>query len=157
MKTTTEKAEFLQTSFLQLLHSLDPATPARWGKMNPHQMVEHFADAVMIAYGKLQLPALTSGEELQKMYAFLMSEKPFRENTKNPYLHDEPPVPHKAVYADSVAFLEKQIHAFFDHYAGHPDCRHLNPFFGNLNFEEQVQLLYKHALHHLRQFGIVVE
>jgi hypothetical protein len=29
-----------------------------------------------------------------------------------------------------------------------------NPFFGDLNFEQNVQLLYKHSLHHLRQFGV---
>jgi hypothetical protein len=30
-----------------------------------------------------------------------------------------------------------------------------NPFFGDLNFAENVHLLHKHALHHLRQFGVV--
>ena len=34
-----------------------------------------------------------------------------------------------------------------------PDLVTRNPFFGDLNFEQSVQLLYKHALHHLRQFG----
>ena len=29
-----------------------------------------------------------------------------------------------------------------------------NPFFGDLSFEQNVQLLYKHARHHLRQFGV---
>jgi hypothetical protein len=32
-----------------------------------------------------------------------------------------------------------------------------NPFFGDLNFEENVHLLYKHALHHLKQFGVMVD
>jgi hypothetical protein len=31
-----------------------------------------------------------------------------------------------------------------------------NPFYGDLNYEQNVQLLHKHALHHLKQFGVVI-
>ena len=30
----------------------------------------------------------------------------------------------------------------------------LHPYFGQLDFDMNVQALYKHALHHLRQFGV---
>ncbi len=45
-------------------------------------MVEHLTDAVKNASGKLILPVLNEGEKLQKFKEFLMSDIPFKENTK---------------------------------------------------------------------------
>ncbi len=46
-------------------------------------MVEHFTNAVKNASGKLILPILNEGENLQKFREFLMSDIPFKQNTKN--------------------------------------------------------------------------
>jgi len=37
----------------------------------------------------------------------------------------------------------------FTAFANNPSLITTNPFFGDLNFEENVYLLHKHALHHL--------
>ena len=57
---------------------------------------------------------------------------------------------------DAIAELQIEIDYFFEVYNGKPELRMTNPFFGNLNYEEQVQLLHKHATHHARQFGLDV-
>ena len=57
--------------------------------------------------------------------------------------------------ADALTELESEINHFFKVYSENPLLRTINPFFGNLNFEEQVQLLHKHATHHARQFGLI--
>jgi hypothetical protein len=83
-----------------------------------------------------------------------MSEKPFKENTKNPLMGEEPaPLRYKTVQA-AIGALQQELICFFEAYEKQPDMMIRNPFFGDLNFEQNVQLLYKHALHHLRQFGV---
>ena len=148
-----EKENFLKSELVPCLQRLDPSTPPAWGKMNMHQMIEHYADAVMISSGKLKLPGVNEGERLIKFHQFLMSEKPFLPNTKNPLMSEEPaPIKRNTVQA-SIGKLKEEMIYFFDVFEKNPQLTTLNPFFGNLNFEENIQLLYKHALHHLKQFG----
>ncbi len=87
-----EKENFLRTRLVPLLQALPPATPARWGKMNVQQMIEHLGgDAIRTASGRLIFEKiLTAPEQLARMRAFMMSEKPFKENTVNPLMGNEP-------------------------------------------------------------------
>jgi hypothetical protein len=88
------------------------------------------------------------------MQAFLQSDKPFKENTPNKLLPDEPaPAVHDNIQ-DSLNELQAEIEHFFKEYAQDPEKVVTNPFFGHLDYDMQVQLLYKHAWHHLRQFGV---
>ncbi|HVT84018.1 MAG TPA: hypothetical protein VHD35_02390 [Chitinophagaceae bacterium] len=150
-----EKENFLRTRFISLLQQLDPATAPRWGKMNLQQMIEHFADMVCWANGKVTHEKIhTPPERLPAYREFLMSDKPFKENTKNPFMNEEPaPVRHKTVQAAIGELHEELIH-FFEVFEKDPQLIIRNPFFGDLNFEQSIQLLHKHALHHLRQFGV---
>ena len=151
-----EKENFLRTRLVRYLQQLDPETPPRWGKMNVQQMIEHFAgDVVRNASGRLNFDTiLTPRENLDKMREFMMSEKPFKENTKNLLLKEEPsPLRYKTVQA-SIGALQQELIYFFEVFEKNPNLLTRNPFFGDLNFDQNVQLLYKHSLHHLRQFGV---
>jgi hypothetical protein len=150
-----EKENFLRTRVVRYMQQLDPATPPRWGKMNVQQMIEHFAgDAVRNASGRLKIEKIiTPPERLAQMREFMMSDKPFKENTKNPLLPEEPaPLRFNTVQA-AIGALQQELIYFFEAFAKDPQLITRNPFFGDLNFEENVQLLHKHAVHHLRQFG----
>lgn len=151
-----EKENFLRTRLITHLQRLDPATSPKWGKMNVQQMIEHFAgEAVRNANGRLKLDKLvTPPEQLGRMREFMMSDKPFKENTVNPLMAEEPPpLRYKTVQA-AIGALQQELITFFEVYEKEPGMTILNPFFGELNFEQNVQLLYKHAIHHLRQFGV---
>jgi hypothetical protein len=151
-----EKENFLRTRLVVQLQQLDPATKAKWGKMGVQEMIEHYAgDAVRNASGKLKIDKIvTPPENLGRMREFMMSEKPFKENTKNPLLGEEPaPTRYKTVQA-AIGALQEELIYFFEIFEKDPNLVTRNPFFGDLNFEQNVQLLYKHALHHLRQFGV---
>lgn len=156
-KTTEEKAAFLQERFPELLKSMDPATPPLWGKMSVQQMIEHFSDSLRIANGKDVYNALLPQEQIDKMQAFLRSDKPFRENTANPIMGEEPQPVRWPTVADAIGELEQEVNDLLDVYDQNKDKLITNPFFGDLNYEDQLQLLYKHALHHLRQFGVSAE
>lgn len=154
MKSTEEKAAFLQQEFPELLRRLNPATPPLWGKMNVQQMIEHFSDALRIANGKDVYNAVLPPEQVEKMQQFLRSEKPFRENTRNPMLASEPQPERWPTVADAIGELEQEVNDLLDVYGQDKEKLITNPLFGDLNYEDQLQLLYKHALHHLRQFGV---
>lgn len=151
------KVHFLKTDFVPLLQRIPADTAPAWGKMTLQQMVEHFGDAVRIASGKLSnLPVATPEEHLPKMQAFIRSDKPFRENTRNPLLPEMPPPVRHASITIALTELQSELNDFFDVFSTNENNTTRNPIFGDLDFELNVQLLYKHALHHLRQFGVVV-
>ncbi|HWJ90418.1 MAG TPA: hypothetical protein VNR87_04865, partial [Flavisolibacter sp.] len=52
--------------------------------------------------------------------------------------------------------LENEIKHFFSVFEKNNLRVTRNPFFGDLNYEENIHLLHKHALHHLRQFGVML-
>lgn len=154
MKTTEQKAAFLQQDLPRLLGQIDPAAPPLFGRMNLQQMIEHFSDSLRIANGKDPHNSMLPPDQIEKMQAFLRSDKPFRENTPNRLMPETPP-PHRwPSVADAIGELKQELSDLMDVYAQDKDKLITNPFFGDLNYEDQMQLLYKHALHHLRQFGV---
>ena len=148
------KQYFLQNEVISQLKTIHPSMQPLFGKMNVQQMVEHMSYAFQQASGLIPLPAINDAETTEKMYRFMMSEKPFRDNTPNVYLPDEPTPAICKTIEESLLALQKDIEVFFAVFEKNNDQKILNPFFGDLNFEEWVHLLHKHALHHLRQFGI---
>lgn len=150
-----DKAKILKEQLAPLFLKLNPEQKGKWGVMNAQQAVEHLSDYVRIASGKvIEKPVLTP-EQTQKAYGFMMTDKPFRENTPNQLLSDTPPpVKHKNMQ-DAVAELQAEIDDLFAIYAKQPDLKVPSPFFGQLGFNEQVHLLHKHLTHHARQFGLV--
>lgn len=151
-----EKENFLRTKLIFLLQKLKTDTPPLWGKMNVQQMIEHFTDVMMVASGKIILPVVTPPERLPKLQEFMMSEKPFKENTKSPVLAEEPAPLKKHTKEAAIGKLQEEIIYFFEAFEKRPGLKTTNPVFGELDLEMNIQLLHKHALHHLKQFGIEV-
>lgn len=149
------KLSFLKNDFIPLLQKIPADAKGNWGVLNGQQMVEHFSDAVRIASGTFGITqTITPPDHLEKIHAFMMSEKPFKENTKNSLMPEEPmPVRHASM-SSAIDELSRMLEYFFSVFEKNPGCTTINPFFGNLNYEKNVQLLHKHALHHLTQFGV---
>ncbi len=153
---TTEKLVFLKTEFVAALRRLQPGQKGAWGKMDAQQMVEHFRQSLKVANGKIQLPLHNPDlERLEKIRSFLMTETPFKENTKSPVLPEEPS-PHRfPSLPEAIDALEVELNDMFVVYEATPGKTILNPVFGELDYTQQIQLIYKHAMHHLQQFGVV--
>jgi hypothetical protein len=153
MENIQGKASFLKNEFVNTLAEIAPDTKGLWGKMNVHQMIEHMSFSFRQANGKDKYALLTPEENVPKMQAFLMSDKPFRENTPNPIIGDDTiPVKNATIQA-ALNELQTEINDFLALHETKPDTVLTNPFFGDLNYDMWVQLLYKHSLHHLKQFG----
>lgn len=137
------------------LKHLGPNEMGAWGKMNGQQMVEHLVDVLKLANGKLVLDMNLPPEIIERNYQFLLSDQPFKENTKNPFLPEEPLPQRYQTIQQALEALNVETEAFFAVFAANPDLKISNPIFGNLNFEDQLQLLTKHSMHHLKQFGLI--
>lgn len=148
------KESFLKLELVPLLKNLKGDEKGKWGVMNAQQMVEHFADAVKNASGKLILPVLNEGEKLEKFREFLKSEIPFKENTKNALLPEEGLPLRRENISAAIDKLQRELDYFFEIFQVNPSLHTNNAFFGSLDYVMNVQLLHKHAMHHLRQFGL---
>ena len=122
--------------------------------MNVQQMIEHMSDSFREANGKTPRTVITSPDRLPAMKDFLMSEKEFRPNTKNAMMSEEPLPVRNATLKEAIEELEKELIDFKNHYRSKVESVVANSFFGYLNLEEWTQLLHKHAIHHLKQFGV---
>jgi hypothetical protein len=151
------KVEFLQVEFPRLAAHIDPATVPAWGKMNVQQMIEHMSDSLRIANGRDPKDCVTPVEHIPRMQDFMMSDKPFKENTVNIQMPETPLPCRWDNVDDAIGELQQELNEFVDVFEQDKTKVITNPFFGDLNFEQWTQLLYKHALHHLRQFGVVPE
>jgi hypothetical protein len=149
-----EKENFLRTKLISHLQKLNTDTQPLWGKMNARQMIEHMIDVMMVANGKIKLPIVTPPEKLSRLREFMMSEKPFKENTKSPVLGEEPLPLKKQTKEAAIGKLQEELIYFFESFEKNPGMKTTHPVFGELDLEMNIQVLYKHSLHHLRQFGV---
>lgn len=149
------KEQFLKTQYIDYIKQLDPDSERKWGTMNVQQMIEHMSDAFRMANGKeLYLKILTPEEKLARMQAFVLSDTPFKENTKNVLMSEIPADIKFEKIADSIYELDQEVKDFFIQWELKKDQIIRNPFFGDLDFEHWVSLMYKHCWHHLNQFGM---
>jgi hypothetical protein len=149
-----DNIKFLSEKFPALLRTLNPGAKGSWGVMNAQQMVEHMSDSVRIANGTDPHKVVLTPEQVEKAKTFMLTDKPFRENTKNQLLPDVPPPWRHTSMEAAVQELESEIDKFVKTFEGDHRKKITNPFFGDLDFGEWSHLLAKHARHHLKQFGI---
>ena len=150
-----QKHDFIANRFIPLIKKVSPGAVAKWGKMNAQQMVEHVSGFFQVSTNQIKFPFVTPVEHLPKYMEFLRSEKEFRENTKAPVLPEEPLPLQYATMQEAIDDLTNSVDDFFAFFKDDPSRTTLHPAFGELNFNEWVQLHHKHVTHHLKQFGLI--
>lgn len=147
-----EKINFLKNNLFDQLNKLQAQEKGSWGVMNAQQMTEHLSDSFRVSNGrdnkKLTLPA----EQAEKVRAFFLSDKLFRENTKNALLPEIPPQVRNESMQQALSELKEEFEEFINYFKNNPDTKTTNPLAGDLTFEEWLHLHYKHSIHHLKQF-----
>ena len=150
-----QKISFIKNDSFSLLKNLKGDEKGKWGKMNAQQMVEHLSGFFKVSTGKIHFPLTTSAELLPRYKEFLMSDKEFRQNTKAPVLPEEPLPLQYATMNEAMDDLQKSVDDFFEFFKDDPSKTTLHTAFGDLNFDEWVQLHHKHVTHHAKQFGLI--
>lgn len=155
--TFKEKEKFVRTGFVHLLGNLTAQEKGKWGVMNAQEMVEHMSYSLRMANGKDNYDLVTAPENVDRMQAFVRSDKEFKPGTKNVLLPEIAVPAQKNNMKESIEELKEEIDAFFKYFKTNPEAKLLNPFFGELDYELWIDLLYKHCLHHAKQFGLIKE
>lgn len=134
------------------LHSLEPQSERRWGKMTAAQMLAHCSVSMQWALGEVvperaPLPMRMLGRVVKPMV--LRNEEPLRRNT---------PTAKSLIIGEECDFSHERqrLSGLIERFAagGAAVCtKNSHGFFGKLTPEEWAVLMYKHLDHHLRQFG----
>lgn len=141
-------------TILSHLNRLTPETTPKWGSMGAQRMVEHLTDTLRIATGKnpqsLQIPE----EKLERMIAFLDSDKPMAQNVAVSFATPEMELRNEEMELAIDEFVDEWLY-FEELFESDPSRTALHPFYGELNFEQWQRLNSKHYTHHFTQFGLI--
>ncbi len=149
---------FEKNKIAALLEKLQPDTPARWGIMTAHHMVEHLGfPFVAFLNQKLQIPLLIPAEKVEKAQASLHDmTRELPKMLRPPFLPADELVPLR--FSDLEMAKQKLIsriddfNIFFD---ANPMATRMSPYFGELDRRHWELFQSKHFWHHFKQFGLV--
>jgi hypothetical protein len=129
------------------INTLCEASTRQWGKMTLYQMLKHCTLWDEMAQGKKTFKRMPLGLLFGRMsLRGLLKDGPLKKNM--------PTVPAFRITGDGDVPAEKANWiALIEEYASFPNLGFLHPFCGNITKEQTGILAYKHADHHLRQFG----
>lgn len=147
--------QFLITDYIPLLKKLSGAEKGNWGMLTPQGMVEHMTNSVGEAWGRIPQKLVTPPDQLEAYRTFMLSDRDFKPNTKNALMAETPDALRHSNMADAVNELERELGLMVQYHRSNPNATFMNPFFGELNYEQWLHLLRKHAVHHLKQFSLL--
>lgn len=136
-------------SRIRLLHE---ASQRQWGDMTVKQMIKHCLKWDEMNMGRMNLKQVFIGRLFGKMAlkSFLKDEKPISKN-----IGTLPELKISQDIEEDLEAMKEQWIASIQNYTGLKDNHeYIHSFFGKLNKEQSGLMAYKHADHHLRQFGV---
>ncbi len=145
MPTLLDSAD--RDALVKRLRQLQPSSKSLWGKFTAHGMVCHLADALRIGLGDLTakpVDTLPSRTLLKWLVVYSPLSPPRGKIETAPEMLSAAPT----TWTDDLATLEKLIERMAS-----TACAARHPTFGPLTHEGWCRLTWKHADHHLRQFG----
>lgn len=145
---------FLRHGVLPPLGALTDATPPRWGGMNARQMVEHLLWTFELSTGQSFATCEVTLALLPRVLRFLYSNHPTPRDFENPVLRDGLPPLRYTTLLEAKAALGREMFRFLDG-PRHEDPWRVHPMFGPISYDGWHRAHYKHAYHHLLQFGLV--
>lgn len=142
------------TELIPLLDKLDPNTKPLWGNMSAQRMIEHLSDSIRVSSGKDFFPMEVPEDRIERMLAFLDSEKPMAKNISVSFAPADVELRNEEIELAIDEFLLEWID-FENHFAENPDTKEVHPYYGPLNYEQWLRLHAKHFTHHFEQFGLI--
>jgi hypothetical protein len=148
MKSVFEQTT--RTELIQRINLLDDKKQAQWGKMNAYQMVRHCTLCEEMFTGKIKIKRVFIGRLLGKMVLkkALKNDAPFTKNSPTS------PVLKTAGEQGDIEKQKMEWANYINGYGQFENTNFIHPFFGPMTREQIGFFVYKHADHHLRQFGV---
>jgi hypothetical protein len=147
MKSIFEPA--VREELTKRIQSLTEKNSAQWGKMNVFQMVKHCSLCDDMMHGKIKIKRVFIGRLIGPMILkkALQDGRPFGKNSPTA------PVLKTANESGDIEIQKKDWLGKIEQYADFRNTNFVHPFFGPMTKEQIGIFVYKHADHHLRQFG----
>ena len=148
---------FIETDLETVLSHLNKLTADKkpaWGKMSAQRMVEHLTDTLRIATGENPQELLIPEDKIERMVAFLYTDKPMAQNMEVPFAKDGTPLRHEELELAIDEFVDVYLE-FQELFAQNPDLKMTHAYYGPLNYEQWDLLNKKHLTHHFTQVGIM--
>ncbi|MCB0629500.1 MAG: DUF1569 domain-containing protein [Saprospiraceae bacterium] len=137
-------------TFIQRIHSLQPDSEARWGRMNAAQMMAHLNVMFELALeNKHERPPVFVRWMMQRLIKRkLTGEAPYTRNSRTAPVMV---IRHQPDFAIEQKRLLEYLALILAHGRTYFDLRE-HPAFGKMTDTEWNNLFYKHIDHHLQQF-----
>jgi Protein of unknown function (DUF1569) len=136
-------------AIIDRINLLSPASKPLWGKMTAAQMCKHCTCALNIAFGK---------QDLKVNFAMRLLGKLLKNKIFNGEFQKNSPTAKEFVFTTlfDLETAKLEFATGFAQFAnGHGSINVMNhPFWGKMTYEDWDKLMWKHADHHLRQFGV---
>ena len=138
------------------LSRLTELSVAKWGIMQPQNMIEHLIKTLQYSNGKKEIGQKTTEEEgRQAKAAFIYTDVEMPMGLKSSLAGE---IPDPFVFADLQAAknqLNQELDDFESFFANNPGAEFVQPRLGKLNHKEWIILHNKHFTHHFKQFGLL--
>ena len=139
-----KKFQHLEKLLYKLEKSVHSDTPALWGKMNAHQMIEHLSLVFVLSIGKINFPYPGTEEDAKRYWeSFLQSENPWRE-VFPPSNTGDPRSPRNSTIEKSKALLRRSFQDYLNYCEANPNAIHPQYYLGNLTVDQWRQVHVKH-------------
>jgi hypothetical protein len=139
---------------IKTLDKLKANSKPLWGEMSAQRMVEHLTDTLEIANGKSPQELLIPEEKIEKMQAFLETDKPMARNIEVPFAPKNKALRNDEIEEAIDEFVEEWLN-FEELYTNQPEHTEIHAFYGPLNYQQWLLLNNKHLNHHFEQFGLI--
>lgn len=139
-------------SYLPRIQSLTIDTPAKWGKMNAHEMICHCTDQVRAALGEKESKDISTFFSRTVIKALALGPVPIpRGKAKTAPEFDQKigGTAPREFEADRQVLLD-YLHQFEQY----RETLSPHPLFRNLSRSQWQKMITKHLDHHLAQFGV---
>lgn len=151
------KQNFLGAELEALVSKIKEDTPAQWGIMTAHHMMEHLSLLFAISNGKLNAPAMYPPEKQTKANAgFFDAKRPFPRNF-DPGKSGELQALRTKTMEEAKAFLLKTRDRFVQFFDENPDATPMHPVMGALGKDKWEEFHRRHISYHFEQFGLTKE
>lgn len=149
--------KFITTDLETLLpyfDKLDANTKPLWGSMSAQRMIEHLTDTLRIASGATPFPLEIPEDRLERMVAFLDTDKPMARDMKVSFAPAEKELRNSEIELAVDEYVEEWLD-LETLYTVNPGLKHPHPYYGPLDFDQWKRLHSKHLTHHFMQFGLI--
>ncbi len=139
----------VREELINRVNALDLQSSAHWGKMDVFQMMKHCTLHEDMVLGKLKIKRVFIGYLLGPplLKKILKNDKPFGKNAPTS------PLLKTTKESGDINQQKKEWIDRIEQYGNYGDG-FIHPFFGPMTREQVGLFAYKHADHHLRQFGV---